>query len=262
MLFLEKIYELTPEQSYVLHSEFVDDQLIEIREFENYRWLQIGGSSVQALIDVNAPDQILLPNIQAMMAALLFCPKPDRLLNLGLGSGSFERFLNAKLPQLEVTSLELNEIVIRLAKEFFFVSDESHIVNDSAEGFLAKERMSYDIILCDIFAEEEHPACLYEDDFYANAFNCLDKAGVLAINLLPESEEDVVDILLPMKNYFDHISLLEVPNHTNAIIFASSHKLPSTDELETVANDLFKQTDLDLRDVPERLNRLLEKIQG
>ena len=124
-----------------------------------------------------------------------------------------------------------------------------------------KETASYDIILCDIFIDEEHPACLYESDFYADVFNCLDKTGVLAINLLPESEEDVVEILLPMKNYFNHISLLEVTDHTNAIIFASSRKLPDTLELETAANALFEQTELDLRDVPQRINRLLETIQ-
>ena len=260
MTLLEKIYELTPEQSQVLHSELVDSQLLEIREFESYRWLQIGGSSIQALMDVNSPNQILLPNIRALMATLLICPQASRLLNLGFGCGSIERFLIEKLTGLEITSLESNEKVIHLAKEFFFISDESYIVNDSAEDYLSRHNDVYDIIMCDIFFDEKHPACLYEEEFYANVFNCLDKAGVLAINLLPDSEEDVVEILLPMKKCFGHISLLEVSNHTNVIIFASNRKLPGTVELKVAANELFEKTDLDLRDIPERLNRLLETM--
>ncbi len=260
MTLLEKIYDLAPEQSQVLRSVFVDDQLIEVREFENYRWLQIGGDSIQGLMDVNSPSQILLPNIQALLATLLFCPEPKQLLNLGFGCGSIERFCIDKLSGVEITSLETSESVIQLAKEFFFIGEGCQIINTSAEAFLVDEKKAYDIILCDIFNDEEHPACLYDDSFYKNLVNCLDDNGVLAINILPESEDDVLDILLPMKNYFDNISLLEVPNHFNAILFASNFRLPETAELETLANKCLNQTGLDLRDLPQRLNRLMEMM--
>jgi len=260
MTLLEKIYDLSPEQSQVLRSESVDGQLIEVREFENYRWLQIGGDSIQGLMDVSSPSQILLPNIQALLATLLFCPEPKQLLNLGFGCGSIERFCIDSFTDIEITSLETSELVIQLAKEFFFIGEGCQIINASAEKFLANENKAYDIILCDIFNDEEHPACLYEDSFYKNLVNCLDDKGVLAINLLPESEDDVLNILLRMKNYFDHISLLEVPNHFNAILFASNFKLGETLELETLANKTLNKTGLDLKDLPQRLNRLMEMM--
>ena len=260
MTLLEKIYDLAPEQSQVLRSEFVNDQLIEIREFDNYRWLQIGGDSIQGLMDVNLPSQILLPNIQALLATLLFYSEPKQLLNLGFGCGSIERFCIDKLSDVAITSLETSTSVIQLAKEFFFIGEGCQIVNISAEEFFTNEKKVYDIILCDIFNDEEHPACLYDDGFYKNLVNCLDDKGVLAINLLPESEDDVLDILLPMKNYFDNISLLEVPNHFNAILFASNSRLPEAAELETRANKCLNQTGLDLSDLPQRLNRLMEMM--
>ncbi len=261
MLLLEKIYDLSPEQSQLLHSEILDEQLIEVREFENYRWLQIGGDSIQGLMDVNSPAQILLPNIQALLVTLLFCPKPDRVLNLGFGCGSIERFFIEQYPELVITSLEASAEVIRLAKDYFFFQNEQSIVYSSAEEFLSKENEIYDIILCDIFEDEEHPVCLYDPGFYANISRHLDETGVLAINLLPESDGDVLSILSAMKNNFDHISLLEVPNHFNAIIFASNHKLPSTTELETAAHVLFEKKGLDLKALPQRLNRLMEIMQ-
>ena len=260
MSLLEKIYDLAPEQSTVLFSETVNKQLIEVREYEGYRWLQLGGDFIQGLMDVDAPSEILLPNIQVLLASLFIHLKPNRLLNLGFGCGSIERFLNEKLPELEITSLESNEVVIGLAKEFFNISDTTHIIHAPAEDFLENEKTLFDIILCDIFIDEEHPACLYEKNFYANIFKCLEEKGILAINLLPESEEDVVNILLPIKNHFNHISLFEVPNHFNAIIFASSEKLPAEEELEAGANKLYEMSGLDLRDVPQGLNRLLETL--
>jgi len=87
MSVLEKINQLKPEQSLLLHSELVGDQRVEIREYENLRWMSIGGNSVQSLIDMEAPEQILLPNLQAMLAAFLFCENPAGLLNLGFGGG-------------------------------------------------------------------------------------------------------------------------------------------------------------------------------
>lgn len=262
MTLLEKIYDLSPEQSQVLHSELIGEQLIEVREYEHYRWLEIGGDSIQGLMDMNSPSQILLPNIQALLATLLFCPEARRVLNLGFGCGSIERFFIDKLPAIEITSLEPVEPVIRIAKEFFFTSDEHLIVNSLAEDFLTDVKTRYDIILCDIFNDEVHPACLYDDNFYKRLANCLDEKGVLAINLLPESEDDVLDILLPMKNYFANIALLEVPNHFNAIVYASSFKLPETTALESLANQCLKQTSLDLRELPQRLNRLMEMMQA
>lgn len=261
MTLLEKIYDLSPEQSQLLHSEVLNEQLIEVREFENYRWLQIGGDSIQGLMDVNSPEQILLPNIQALLVTLLFCPEPDRVLNLGFGCGSIERFFIAHYPDLDITSLEASAEVIRLAKDYFFFGNEQSIVYSSAEEFLSKKNEVYDIVLCDIFEDEEHPACLYDPIFYTNIVTHLDEAGVLAINLLPETEDDVVSILSAMKNHFDYISLLEVPNHFNAILLASKHTLPSTTELETAANDLFESKGLDLKALPQRLNRLMEAMQ-
>ena len=257
MPLLEKIFKLKPDQSQLLYSEQINGQLIEVREFENYRWLQIGGSSIQTLMDVNSPSQIVLPNIKAMMAALLFCPKPQQLLNIGMGGGLFERFFATKYPELKITSLESNESIIRLSKEFFFLTEENLIINDSAELFLARKHSSFDIILCDIFIAEKHSDCLYAEDFYASASCCLNKTGVFVMNLIPSSEDDLVVIISAMRNDFNHISLLEVPGHSNIIIFASQYKLLGRVSLEIEADALFRRTKLDLTDVPQRLTRLL-----
>jgi spermidine synthase len=155
------------------------------------------------------------------------------------------------------TSIEKTELVIQLAKEFFFIEDGFQIINTPAEVFLTNEKKYYDIILCDIFNDEEHPTCLYSDGFYKSMGNCLNDEGVLAINLLPKTEDDMLNILSLMKNYFDNISLLEVPDHFNVILFASNSRLPETIELETRADICFNKTGLDLRDLPQKLNRLI-----
>ncbi len=257
---LEKIYELNPDESQLLYSDVVGKQSIEVRQWQEYRWLHIGDESVQALMLLNAIDQVVLPNIQALLSALLFCPAPKCLLNLGLGGGSLERYLDSRRPEIKIKSVESSKQVIKIAKDYFHLPENIDVIDDSAENFLSTHNDIYDIILCDIFVADAQASCLYDNDFYASIYNCLDKEGVLAINILPESEEDVINVLLPIKNHFDYIYLLEFPDYTNAIIFASCRKLPSMVELKKRANGLLKKTDLDLTDIPERLNIILETI--
>jgi len=261
MSVLEKIHQLNPEQSLLLYSELVGDQRVEIREYENLRWMTSGGHSVQSLIDMEAPEQILLPNLQAMLAAFLFCEKPENILNLGFGGGAFERFLTAKLPELEITSVESNQEVIRLAKEYFCLPAHCQLINDYAERYLAHTQEQCDIILCDIFAGEKHPDCLYDTNFYADAFRWLKDDGVLVINLLPLSEKELIEILLPIRNHFDWVLLLETPNHANIILFALYSEPPTISRLETRASELVKVLDIDLTNVPNQLKILPRKNQ-
>ena len=257
---LEKIYQLKSDESQLLYSGLIDDQKIEVREWENYRWLHLSDHSVQTLMLTDAVNQVALPNIQALLAVLLFCPSSKRLLNFGLGGASLERYLTSKWPEIDITSVESNRQIIQLAKEFFNLPKSINVIHDSAENFISKHSDNYDIILCDIFVADIQASCLYDRNFYENISHCLDKTGVLAINILPESEEDVVNVLLPLKNYFDHIYLLEFPDFSNAIIFASCERIPDRAELIRRADDLLKKTGLDLRDIPERLNVILETI--
>lgn len=259
-MLLEKIVDLKPEESELLYSGEIDGQTIEVRQWETYRWLHLGDDSVQTLMLLDAPDQLVLANIQALLTTLLFCPAAKRVLNLGLGGASIERYLDLKQVDMEVRSVESNEKIIQLAKDYFQLPERVDVIHDFADTFLSAHNETYDIVLCDIFVADMQASCLYDNEFYANVSRCLDEAGVLAINILPETEEDVMKMLLPIKNNFDHIYLLEFPDYMNAIIFVSRHKLMDMTQLEIRANDLFEKTKLDLRALPERINILIEAI--
>lgn len=257
---LEKIVDLKADESELLYSAEIDNQSIEVRQWQQYRWLHLGDSSMQTLMLLDAVDRIVLENVQALLFGLIFYPSAKRLLNLGLGGASLERYLDLRRPEIKIRSVESNEKIIKLAKDYFHLPEHIEVIHDSADVFLSTHNEIYDIILCDIFVADMQASCLYDNDFYANISKCLDKSGVLAMNILPESEDDVIKILLPIKNYFDHIYLLEFPDYTNAIIFASCRKLADKVELKTLANELFEKTELDLRNIPERLNILIETI--
>jgi len=257
---LEQIYDLKPEESELLYTASGIGEVIEVRQWQQYRWLHLGDKSVQALMKTDAVEQVVLPNIQALLAVLLFCPKPKHLLNLGLGGASLERYLDANWPEVQLTSVESNKKIIELAKDYFYLPGKVDVKHKPAEQFVQGHTQTYDIILADIFVAANQASCLYDERFYASISKCIKETGVLAINILPESEEDVVNVLFAMKNYFGYLYLLEFPDFSNAILFASCKKIPDSDELIKRAEALFENTQLDLRDIPERLNVLLETV--
>lgn len=219
MSLLETINELGTEKTELLYSEEVNGEQLTVRQYQNYRWLSVGGEMIQSLIDLEQPAQLLLPNLVAMLAVLEFVDNPVSLLNLGAGAGAMERHFRQVLPDLAVTSIESNEKIIKLAARYFDMSPQGFIL-DSAEHFLSVNKQSYDIILIDIYSEERQPECLYEPDFHKSLAATLTAGGAIAMNLLPHTEEELLRIIRPLNDYVSCLLLYMVPNHDNVIVYA------------------------------------------
>lgn len=231
MSVLTKIQQLEPTQSTLLHAEIVGDWLVEIREFENILWITINGESVQSLIDMQVPARLALPNLQTMLAAFLFSDKAASLINLGFGGGAFERFFADRLPALDVISVEICSGIICMARRYFGTPEHVHAVNASAANYLRREQGQHDIIFCDLFAGVRQSNSLFDRSFYADAFRCLKSTGVLAINLYPVEEQELLEALLPLREHFPWVFLSEVPEHGNIVLFALPCTPPSNDIL-------------------------------
>lgn len=253
---LDHIHKLSADDSQLLYAEKTKGHRIEIREHGNLRWMCIGGESVQSLVNTDSPEDPILPNHIAMLSALLFYKKPERLLNLGFGGGSFERFFMDRLPDCSLTSVDSDRTIIQLAKDYFFIPNDYQVINQTADKFLKNTQDLYNIILCDIFNGEDHPDCLRSDQFFANTFRCLTSDGVFVLNLLPASEQALLEILLLVRNHFAYVSLLEIPNHANVLLFAMNKEPPSTAKLEELAADTYSQMRIDLKEIPSRFKYL------
>ena len=64
------------------------DRSVTIAEEDGVRSLHIGGLAIQSAMRMSAPDQLELHYTRAMMAFLLFEPRPRDILMIGLGGGS------------------------------------------------------------------------------------------------------------------------------------------------------------------------------
>lgn len=202
-----------------------------VRQDSERRWLHFGDNDVQAVINLNQPSQLTLPYSIGMLSALIIQPDPKTCLNLGLGGASFERFFARQLPELRVTSLESDPAVIRLARSYFMLPPQQPVILSDASAFLASHQSRYDLILCDIHQGNGHPECLTDTHFHADAFDCLNVAGVYAINLLPQGFSQLINVLMRLRDSFPYVQVLDIPERRNLILLALKQSPPEPDIL-------------------------------
>ena len=78
------------------------DSGIQIVEEDGVRYLHIGGEAIQSGLRIDEPDRLELDYVRAMMAFLLFCPRPRDVLMVGLGGGSMARFVHQRMHETRV----------------------------------------------------------------------------------------------------------------------------------------------------------------
>jgi len=233
---------------------------IEIRQSDGLRWMHFGDSAVQACMLLDNPHQLQLPYTQAMLAGLVFIEQPQRLLNLGLGGGSFIRFFEKTWPALAVESVDNSADVIALSREFFQVSERSPLHCMNAEAFVAAVEENYDAIFCDLYADNSHPTCMFDEQFYGNCCQSLTSQGMLTVNLLLTDEAEMINLLQTVRKHFPIVVLMGVPDHANTLLFALKQPVADSEFLMSRVQQLQADFQLDLMPYVEQFNILAAPV--
>ncbi len=230
-----------------IYSTHLSGELLEVREQDNYRWFHYGGNVVQAAIDTLNREKVLLPVPQSMLLFLLWQKLPLHVLNLGMGAGTIENAL-AKVTDIQITSVEAELGIIEMAKRYFLLSGKNNIIHNNAEDFLRATTQRYDIILCDIFFQQQSPICLYSSKYYQYLDEQLSRSGNVFINLFPENKENLLRVLTASRPYFDHIALIEFDDYQNIVLILSKVALPNKQQLNSWDNSVDKLSNINFKE--------------
>jgi spermidine synthase len=133
----------------------VDDMPeVEISEAGNIRSLHLGSETIQSSMDMDDPAELVLSYSRAMMAFLLWNDDPRHILQIGLGGGSFARFIDEYLPEAVSVAVDINPQVIAVARAFFKLPEEGdffEIIEADGADYVKIFRGSTDAILVDGF---------------------------------------------------------------------------------------------------------------
>ncbi|MDH4094240.1 MAG: fused MFS/spermidine synthase [Betaproteobacteria bacterium] len=156
-----------------------------VSEERGVRTLHVGGEAIQSSMRLSDPFALELDYTRCMMSFLLFHPRPRRALKIGLGGGSLVKFFWQRLPGLRTRVVELDERVVRVAREQFHLPpDDARLAIEVGDGAEALAPECCDLLVVDAFADEHPPAALVSQAFFDAAWLALEEPGVLVLNLM------------------------------------------------------------------------------
>ena len=223
-----------------------------ISEHGNIRSLHLGSETVQSSMNVDYPAELVLSYSRAMMAWLLFAENVRHITQIGLGGGSFARWIDACLPDCRQTAVEINPNVIAVARGLFelpFEGENFEIVEADGAEYIKVFRHNTDAVLVDGFDGEQIIDALVEEPFFQDCRHALSPDGVFVTNWWSGDKryQRFVERLL---NVFEG-RVLELPaeSHGNMAVmaFQSSPKEQNLDKLKKRAEKLSGQYGLDFK---------------
>lgn len=183
----------------VIHKARDEYGEISVIDTRTVRKLHFDSPVEQSCIFRNAPMTLNFEYQQKMVELVndhyldLKLPKNYRVLMLGMGGGTISHHLYHSLPNLQMTIIELRQIVIDAAYQFFQLPNvpEIEAVQADAIAYIAElakaceenEDFQYDCIVVDLFDSQGIPSELCNVDFHQNLQPCLKSTGRLIFNL-------------------------------------------------------------------------------
>jgi spermidine synthase len=230
-----------------------DIEGFDIREYDGLRWIRSPDGTIQSVMLLQEPAYPVFTYIQALLCSLLFKPQPRTLLNLGLGSGSIERFLLSHISTIEVVSVEIDSGIIEIAKKYFHVPPNHTVFQQSAQNYLETNQRRFDILVSDVVTRKGAANSQLTSTFIKHAARALNEGGDFVTNLIPRPESEVVKVLVPLRRVFHSVLIYDVPNADNMILFCTVSPSPSLASLAERATQLYQSTGLDLSPICREL---------
>lgn len=132
----------------------------------------------QSSMDLLYPAQLVFHYERLMSLAFGMVARPKNALLLGVGGAAMWRFLRAYIPECEPTLVDCDEVVVSIAKRWFYLSQP--VALDTAERFLAGTSEKYDVILVDLY-NSGGPAN-FDASFWGLCLGALAPGGCVATN--------------------------------------------------------------------------------
>lgn len=234
-----------------------------VLEDGEYRQLYFGLRYTQSCMSLKEPDALTLAYTRKMMAFLLFQPQPRHIVIVGLGGGSLTKFCYRQLPHTRVTTVEIDQGVIELARLFKVPTPNARlrIVHADGADYFATTRQSADVVLVDGCDQHGIAPALCEEGFYASVRARLRPGGLLVVNLVGTVGRSDA-LIRSIAHVFDGQVLIlpvSVGGNRIAIAFCNPAWPPDWPEIDQRAVVLSKHHGLDFAGFSKRIQSSARK---
>lgn len=241
----------------VVYDKVVDGVPIQVIDRGDQRELRFGNHITQSARSLLAPDVMLLDYARAMLAALLFVPKPATVLHFGLGGGTLPDALHRHLPEVQQRVVELNPGVVEVAYRYFDlpVSERLEVVVQDGLDYLESDPSRYALIFVDAFHADGPAPQMNTDAVFRMLRDRLERGGWLAVNTWGSQRERLAQVRECLRATFAQLHFMSVRTDSNVIFYASSEsRQVSLAQMKRRAQWLSQQFPLDFVGLLQRVH--------
>ena len=150
----------------------------------------------------------------------------ESVLVLGLGGGSVVQTLRQDVHfNGNITAIELDSVIVDIAvTEFNLTPDENTtIVCTDAWEFIMTDTHKYDLIIVDLFLDNEIPRQFLNNEFWKSALNHLEKEGEIIFNTLCNPRTDLTFLKEKLSRRKIDFEVHRYVEKTNKVLIAHCH---------------------------------------
>jgi spermidine synthase len=180
-----------------------------------------GTGAIQSEMDLGNHDELTVSYTRYIMTALPLVEKPGRLLIVGLGGASMQRYLYTLLPRATIETVELDPHIRDIAARFFFLKEDRRQIVRVGDGraFIERSKDTYDVIFLDAFNASSIPYALTTAEFLRSVKARLADGGVVCANVW-STAPDYADMLKTYAAVFPELHVVKCASSGNSIVLA------------------------------------------
>jgi len=234
----------------VIHSERSLYRNILVEDKGNLRCLKFNVKSNktrQSCLMKDQPQQLVFNYTKQLLTALLVNPAPKRILIIGLGGGTMSNTLHQLLPDSAIDNVEIDQSVIKVARQYFGFLENDKIRTFSQDGRVFVKRAllkqeQYDWIILDAFNGDYIPEHLMTKEFLIEIKTLLTENGMLTANTFSSSKLYAYESAT-YKSVFGDFYQVTNADSSNRIILAGKSDLVSLSGKEQLSGNMTALTD-------------------
>jgi len=130
--------------------------------------------------------------------------KDDRILILGLGGGTIAKLLTNKYGPIAIDGVEIDPLMVDLGRKYLSFKEKNvNVIIADGLKFLRETRYKYDIVCVDLFANGRAAVGSDNKKFFEDIKKILKPGGLVIINKLYVSKEDLDEYSKFIKKIFE-----------------------------------------------------------
>jgi spermidine synthase len=143
----------------------------------------------ESSMKLSDPSALTVDYTRFMTLGIVYPPKVERILEIGLGGGRTVSYLSAALPDTGILAVELDKDVVELARKYFKFQETAKLRTVVSDGraFLMRDPEKWDVILIDAYRGPFVPFHLLTKEFYTLVKSRLTPGGVVVQNVEPST---------------------------------------------------------------------------